>query len=266
MTADNIKTPIPDTPFNVIPSQDFFIRDEGEDAYQIETQPIVVEGVSGEFDVKIEGGLVYVAAFFGSERWGQNIGAPIVVDGVRYSVALRAEPVDFADFDLASSADQLSFSMQNLDVRMTRFDLPTCVAETDPVFARTKALFIAATSQYVRELALKHPGFSDGFRQAVAKLEIERLRHSQQIAWRDISERTETIRRYMELVPEEMNRFAPWKVSSQKTEPMPIQAVRDALSVAASGVHSVTVQLADGATFVITCLIDGTVRTDVIRP
>ncbi len=266
MTAENIKTPIPGTPFHVIPSQDFFIRDEGEDAYQIETQSIVVEGVRGEFDVKIEGGLVHVTAFFGSERWGQSIGEPVVMDDVRYSVALRAEPVGFADFDLASAADQLTFSMQNLDVRMTRFDLPMSVAATDPVFATTKGLFAEATSRYVTELALKHPGFSDGFRQAVATLEIERLRQLQELAWRDISERTQAIHHYMELVPEEMNRIAPWKFSSQETEPMPIKASRDDLSVAASGVHSVRVQRAASSTFVITGLVDGTIRTDIIRP
>lgn len=264
MTAEIIKTPIPGTTFNVIPSEDFFIRDEGLDAYQIETQPIVVEGVCGEFDVKIEGGFVSVTAFFGSERWGQNIAEPVVVDDVRYSVALRTKLVSLADFDLASSSAQLTFSMQNLDVRMC--DLPTSVAATDPVFARTEARFAAATSRYVTELALKNPGFSDGFRQAVASLEIERLRHLQEVAWRDISERTRTIQQYMKFVSEEMNRVTPWNFSSQESESIPIRAVRDTLSVDASGVHSVKVQLADGATFIMTGLIDGTVRTDVIRP
>ncbi|MCV9963651.1 hypothetical protein OIU34_17260 [Pararhizobium sp. BT-229] len=268
MTADNIKTPIPGAPFNVIPSQDLFIRDEGEDAYQIECQPIVVDGVAGEFDIKLEEGLVYVMAFFGSERWGESIGDPVVVNDVRYSVALRAEPVRFADFDLATTAKRLSFSMQNLDVRTTRigFDFSTSVAESDPVFAATKERFVSAVSRYATELAKKHPGFSDGFREAVATLEIARLRQLQELAWREMSERTRAIHRYMELVPDEMARVAPWKFSSQETGPVPIGAERDGLSVTASGVHSLKVRLSDGATFVISGLVDGSIRTDVIRP
>lgn len=268
MTAENIKTPIPDTPFNVIPSKDFFIRDEGEDAYQIESLPITVDGVVGEFDIKLEAGLVYVMASFGSEQWRQNVGHPVVLDEVRYSVSLRAAPLGFFEFDLAATAKDLSFSMQNLDVRKTmmRLDFPTSVGESDPVFAKTKDRFVKAVSRHIAGLGEQHPRFSDGFRQAVATLEIARLRHLQELAWRDISERTQAIHRYMELVPEEMNRIAPWKFSSQETEAMPIKAARDGLSVDASGVHTVRVQLADGATFVITGLIDGTIKTDIIRP
>lgn len=268
MTAENIKTPIPGTPFNVIPSQDLFLRDEGEDAYQIESHLIVVDGCAGELEIKLQEGLVHVMAFFGSERWGEVTGDPVVVDDVRYSVALRADPVSFAEFDLAAVAGRISFSMQNLDVRKTMMgmDFSTTVGENDPVFAKTKDRFVNAVSGHIAELAQQHPGFSDGFRQAVATLEIERLQHLQELAWRDISERTQAIHRYMEHVPEEMNRIAPWKFSSQETGAMPIKAARDGLSVAASGVHTVRVQLADGATFVITALIDGTIKPDIIRP
>jgi hypothetical protein len=63
-----------------------------------------------------------------------------------------------------------------------------------------------------------------------------------------------------------MERITPWKLSSQETDPVPIMAERDGLSVSASGVYRLRVQLADGATFVVSTLVDGTIRTDVIRP
>lgn len=268
MAANNIRTPIPGTPFNVIPSQDFFIRDEGEDAYQIESQPITVDGIAGQLEIDLQEGFVHVMAFFGSERWGENVGDPVVVDNVRYSVVLQSDPIGFADFDLATSADRLSFSMHNLDIRtkMIGLDVPATVSETDPVFAETRGRFSSAVSACIRELAADHPGFADGFRQAVATLEIARLRQLQELAWREMSERTQAIQRYMELVPDEMDRITPWKFSSQETEPMPIMADRDGPSVSASGVYRLRVQLADGATSVISTLVDGTIRTDVIRP
>lgn len=268
MAANNIMTPIPGTPFTVIPSQDFFIRDEGEDAYQIESQPISVDGIVGQFEIDLQEGLVHVMAFFGSERWGENVGDPVVVDDVRYSVVLQSDPMRFADFDLAASADHLSFSMHNLDLRtkMIGLDVPVAVPETDPVFDETRGRFSSAVSARIRELATEHPGFANGFRQAVATLEIARLRQLQELAWREMSERTQAIQRYMEMVPDEMDRIAPWKFSSQETEPVPITVDRDGHSVSASGVHRLRVQLADGATFVVSTLVDGTIRTDVIRP
>ncbi|MDW9478863.1 hypothetical protein GOB57_09215 [Sinorhizobium meliloti] len=228
--------------------------------------PLIVEGVEGEFHVRLEEGRVSVLAFFGSERWRQNTAEPVVVDNVRYSVALKAEPVDFSDFDLASTIGTLSFSMHNLDIRTSRFDFPTPVAKRDPVFATTRDSFVNAVSQYIQELAATYPGFSHGFRQAVATLEIARLRQAQELAWSEISERTRVIQRYMELVPEEMERVGTLKVSSQKTGTVPIKAGRDGLAIEATGVHSIKVQLAGGGASVISVLIDGTVRNDIIRP
>ena len=103
----------------------------------------------------------------------------------------------------------------------------------------------------ITALAAAHPGFSRGFRQAVATLEIGRLRERQALAWEEMSETASAIRRYMALVPEEMARVAPWTFSSQETVPLPIVAERNGLSVKASGVLSVNVQIADGATFVL---------------
>jgi hypothetical protein len=268
MTANNIKTPIPETPFHVIPSQDFFIRDEGEDAYQIESQSIAVDGVVGEFDIKVQEGLVHIIASFATEFWGDVAGDPVVVDDTRYSVSLRTTPVRLSAFDLKATAEGLSFSMQNLDVRKSvmGLSLSTSVDEREPVFAQAKGRFIDAVSHYIAELAKQHPRFSDGFRQAVATLEIARLRNLQELAWREMSVRTQAIHRFMEMVPEEMGRIAPWTFSSQETEPLPIEAARDGQSVSGSGVHSVRVQLADGATFIIVGLIDGSIRTEVIRP
>jgi hypothetical protein len=268
MSADNNKTPIHGTPFFVIPGDDFFIRDEDVGSYQIESVAFVAEGVEGVLDVEVQQGLVHVTACFGSERWGQSIGGPVVIDNVRYSVSLRADPVPFDDFDLGSAVDSLSFSMSNLDdrARVIGLDLPRLVEETDPVYAETRERFVRSVSRNIRELATAHPGFANGFRQAVAILEIARLRNEQDEAWREMSLRTKEIQRYMELVPEEMARVAPWTFSSQETDPRPVALERADLEVNGSGVHYVTVKLADGATFVIAALVDGTIRTEIMRP
>jgi hypothetical protein len=245
MRAENNKTPIHGTPFFVIPGDDFFVRDEDVGAYQIESVPFVAEGVEGLLDVELQQGLVHVTACFGSERWGENIGRPVVIDDVSYSVSLHAEPVRFDDFDLGSAAGRLSFSMSNLDVRTKRigFDLPLPVNEVSPVFGETRDRFVRSVSQYIRELASIHPGFALGFRQAVATLEIGRLRDEQASAWQEMSRRTKAIQRYMELVPDEMARIAPWTFSSQETEPRLVGFERDGLTLNASGVHYVTENL-----------------------
>jgi hypothetical protein len=81
-----------------------------------------------------------------------------------------------------------------------------------------------------------------------------------------MSRRTKAIQRYMELVPDEMARIAPWTFSSQETEPRPVGFERDGLTLNASGAHYVTVKFVDGGTFVIAVLVDGSIRTEIMRP
>jgi hypothetical protein len=269
MSAENNKTPIPSTPFFVIPSVDFFIRDEGVGAYQIESVPFVAEGVEGILDVELQQGLVHVRVCFGSESWGVGIGSPVVIDNVHYSVSLHSPPVALDDFDLALAADSLSFSMSNLDDRSTGpigMNLPRLVKEADPAHAETCERFVRSVSRNIKDIDASYPAFAKGFRQAVAVLEIARLRDEQAEAWREMSIRTTAIHHYMSLVPEEMARVAPWTFSSQENVPRLVELKRAGLEVNASGVHHVTVKLADGATFVITTLIDGTIRTEIMRP
>ncbi|MCS4089714.1 hypothetical protein [Rhizobium sp. BK176] len=270
MTSQDRKTPIPNTPYFVIPGEDFFIRDEGVGAYQIEGIPLNSEGAQGVFDIELQQGMVHVSACFGSESWGVGIGKPVVIDGVRYSVSLHSDPVPFDEFDLASAADSLSFSMSNLDQRSKggalKLNLPLSVEEDDPVYAETRARFVWTIARHIRELATAHPGFANGFRQAVAVLEIARLRDEQEEAWRAVSERTKAIHRYMALVPDEMARVAPWTFSSQETDPTPVGIAGDGFEINASGVHHATVKLVDGATFVIVGLVDGSIRTEIMRP
>jgi hypothetical protein len=267
MTVTNDKTPIDGSPYKLIPAQDILFCDEGQDAYQIESVAFVAEGVLGQFDVKLQEGEVYVTAFFGSENWGELIGSPVIIDDVRYSVVVRAAPISFADFDLASTAANLEFSMSNLDERLVRLgiDFGRPVGSAEPVFAETRRRFVASVARNIRDLAASYPGFANGFRKAVATNEIQRLRKQQEFAWREVSERTQAIQRYMAIVPEEMERVAPWTFSSKESSGLPILAETEGLSVEASGVHSVEVRLEIGATFVITQLVDGTVHTEVLR-
>lgn len=266
MPAEN-KTPIRETPFFVVPSDDLFFRDEGVDAYQIESVPFIAAGVEGLLDVELQQGLVHVRVCFGSERWGQSIGSPVVIDDVRYAVSLHATPVSLDDFELGSAVDNLSFSMSNLDdrARVSGLDLPRLVEPSDPVYLETRERFVRSVAGNIRELAASYPGFASGFRQAVAVLEIARLRSEQDEAWLEISRRTKAIHRYMGLVPEEMARVAPWTLSSQETDPRPVGLERTGLEVNASGVHHLTVKLVDGATFVLASLVDGTIRTEIMR-
>ncbi|MBY3433274.1 hypothetical protein HFN89_03730 [Rhizobium laguerreae] len=268
MPPENSKTSIPGTPFFVIQSDDIFVRDDGADAYQIESIAFVAGGVEGLLDVEFQQGLVHVRACFGSERWGESIGGPVVIDGVRYSVSLHADPVPIDDFDLAKVADSLSFSMYNLDRRVNRigFDLPLPVEATAPVYGETRNRFVRSVSRSIRELAAAYPGFAKGFRRAVAIFEIGRLREAQASAWREMSDRTRAIHHYMKVVDDKLAQLAPLPFSSQETVPMPIRSERKDLTIRASGVHSLNVTLADGAAFVVTTLVDGSVHTEVMKP
>jgi hypothetical protein len=268
MTIENIKTPITGTPFIVIPSKEFFFRDEGDDAYQIESQSIVVDDVNGCFEISHQGGVVEVTALFGASRWGETFGDPIIVDDVRYCVIVRSAMVRLAEFNLEACGDNLTFSMLNLDhtKKVLGLDIPEPVTEADPAFTETRHHIIEAVSTFIKELTKRHPSLSEGFKQVVATLELARLRKLQDSAWREMSTRTEAIYRCMQLVPEEADRLATWKFSSQETGPPPISATRDGRSITATGVHKVTVELTDGAAVVVSSLLDGTGRTEIIRP
>ena len=259
----DMKTPIKGIPFNLIPTLDLYIGKDSYPPYELEAFPLTVEGAEGHFAVQISNEGVHVAVFFGSERWGEQTETPVVIGDTRYSMSFRCPPVALSEFDLSMSAETMGdFHMTNLDVRQKTLGsfYGTSVPGSDPVHIAAKTRYLPAVVSSVRDLAGRYPTFSDGFREAVSTLEIKRLREEQDDAWLRMLGRTEEIRAYMKMVPEEAGKLAPepaWtlpceeaakRVVGFKVEPARMKGV----GIAKLEIHSsilgslVTVDLIDG--------------------
>lgn len=265
-TVNSFKATIPGTPFNVIESRDFFLRDEGEDAYQTEQLPIVIEGAEGDMEVNYQHGLVNVSAMFGHEILGQMVGSPIVIGGVRYGVVLQSPSIDFSEFEMKVAPPDLSFLMFNLDERKTfmGLDRPTSVESSNPLYGEMRERFLAGFSYCLQAFSEAHPTFSSGFRQAVATLEIARLRQLQERAWNDMTKRTLAIQKLMRMVPEEARRLRIGSVFSQETDTVPVECRKSDMVAEATGVYGVNVSVGDGATYVIAQMLDGSIEDFVL--
>ena len=205
MQGGNNMTPISGTPFSVGPANDFFVRDEGEHAYDLVGFPVTVEGHQGRFDIEVREGQVRLTVRFGTEQWGVAVGDGPVIDGTRYSVAVSTRDVPLAEFDLAAAADaqDLRFRMWNMDRRDTviGMSVPLELTDENPLLPATRERFVRGVSAFIEDMASRYPSFSDGFRSAVLDMSIARLRAVQRAEWMAMAERHRRILDLMSQYP-----------------------------------------------------------------
>lgn len=222
----DFKTPIEGTPFHIEDSFDMSLDSGHKPSYETTSIPLAVDGEDGKLHVSLYQDFVYVSAFFGTERWGEPISDCVVVDGVRYSVSLRCEPQPLRDFDLASAiGSQISFSMSNLDER-GRMGMSLQVDKNDPVYVATRDRLAPAARRVLTDFSRSHPSFSEGFRRAVGRREIARLREEQAAAWNEMRERAARIREHMKFVPEELDKLPKEPAGSVSCEETGVAAMR----------------------------------------